>query len=392
MAQAWHKQRRQLAQTQGTEAKCWRATKYEVRGIDDQAVIEAAPDARWKRFSPFDSYQPTGKTRALESGPHLRFLQLKCLWERHQEEEQRELPPEPLRQTEEFRKILSHPTLNKRARQIVDAFVEFRKDLVSFAEQYGLLGAFEEEYVGMAVLPDGKTLVAPEAVIDERGRLRHIDPATEGKAELFKLLKPLGHFSGGHSPWRPLDDSEYKVAYETMALPSEIMFATRGPHLGGLERSVELRQLMPWEHIREYFGGLTILDNKALDGVSILCTREPLHCWEVGFRFFPSGALSGALELDEDSFIFLNAFLEEVSPRAFIGEDGNLERGWRYRNLLQAMHVMLYLDLTGGNTIRKCESRGCPNSFRVGPQSKSRYCSERCANRASTRMGRGQEP
>lgn len=50
------------------------------------------------------------------------------------------------------------------------------------------------------------------------------------------------------------------------------------------------------------------------------------------------------------------------------------------------MYVMLYLDLTGGNTIKNCESRGCPNYFRVGPQSKSRYCSERCANRTSTNL------
>jgi hypothetical protein len=53
---------------------------------------------------------------------------------------------------------------------------------------------------------------------------------------------------------------------------------------------------------------------------------------------------------------------------------------------------MLFLDLTGGNTIKKCKSRGCPNYFRVGSQSKSKYCSEQHASRASTRMGRGQEP
>jgi hypothetical protein len=391
MAQAWHKGRRQVVPGQRSEAKCWRATKYELSHIDGRAVIEAAPDATWERFSPFDSYQPIGKTRELKSGPHLEFLSLKCLWEKHQEGEL-QLPDKSLRQMEEVLEILSHPTQKKRVRQIVSDFADYRKDLISFAEQYGLLGAFEEEYVGTPVLPDGKTLVAPEAVIDEQGRLRHIDPATEGKDELFKLLKPLGRFSGGHSAWRPLDGSKCKVAYETMALPSEITFAIRGPHLGGLERSVESRRLMPWEGIRKYFGGLTILDNKALDGVSILCTREPLHYWEVGFRFFPSGALSGALELDEDNHIFLNAFLEEVSPRAFVGEDGNLERGWRYRNLLQAMYVMLFLDLTGGNTIKKCQSRGCANYFRVGSQSKSIYCTTTCADRASTRRGRGQEP
>ncbi len=391
MAQAWHKSRRQLALTQDKETKRWRATKYELRNIDGQEVIETTPDATWELVSPFDSYQPTGRARELKSGPHLEFLRLKRLWEIHWEG-QLQLPHESLRQTEAFREILSHTTLKKRVRQIVSDFAEYRKALLSFAEQYGLLGAFEEDFLGKPVLPDGKTLVAPEAVIDERGRLRHIDPATEGKERLFKLLKPAGHFSSGHSPWRPLNDIEYKVAYETMALPSEVMFAARGPHLGGLERSVKLRRLVPWEDIREYFGGLTILDNAATDGVSVLCTREPLHHWEVGFRFFPSGAPSGALELDEDSYVFLNAFLDGVSPYAFIGEDGNLERGWRYRSLLQAMHIMLFLDLTGGNAIKKCKSRRCPNYFRVGSQSKSIYCSPRCASRASTRMGRGQEP
>jgi hypothetical protein len=82
----------------------------------------------------------------------------------------------------------------------------------------------------------------------------------------------------------------------------------------------------------------------------------------------------------------------ESSERAFIGEDGNVKRGWRCGSLLEAMGVMLFLDLSGGNTIKKCGSRGCLHYFRVGSQSKSKYCSERCANRASTRLGRGQEP
>lgn len=47
------------------------------------------------------------------------------------------------------------------------------------------------------------------------------------------------------------------------------------------------------------------------------------------------------------------------------------------------------LDLTGGNTIKRCDSQGCSNYFHMGPQSKSRYCSEQCANRASTRMRLG---
>jgi hypothetical protein len=83
---------------------------------------------------------------------------------------------------------------------------------------------------------------------------------------------------------------------------------------------------------------------------------------------------------------------EDVSPRALIGKDRNLERRWRYRSLLQAMYIMHFLDLTGGIIIKKCQSRGCPNYFRAGSLIKSKYCSTRCANRASTRKGRGQEP
>jgi hypothetical protein len=370
--------------TQHAEANCWRATKYELGNIDGQEAIEATPDATWELFSPFDSHQPSGRARALESGPHLEFLRLKRLWEMDREG-QRQLPHASLRQTEASREILEHSTQSKRGRQIVNAYVEFRKALIAFAEQYGLLGAFEEDFLGPPVLPDGKTLVAPEAVIDDRGRVRRVDPATEGKELLLKVLEPAGHF------WY-FGKTEHDVKHETMALPSEIKFSSRGPYLDRIEWPVEPRQLVPWEDISKYFGALLILDKRVTGGVSILCTREPLRRWEMSFRFFPSGVPPGALELDDNSYVSLNSYLEDVSPHAFVGEDGTLEQGWRYRSLLQAMYVMLYLDLTGGSTLKKCESRGCPNYFRVGPQSKSKYCSERCANRASTRMGRGQEP
>ena len=70
--------------------------------------------------------------------------------------------------------------------------------------------------------------------------------------------------------------------------------------------------------------------------------------------FFPPLRDMSAEELAKS----LNPFLDCVSPRAFVGEDGRLENGWRCRNLWEAMWVMLYLDLIGDNTIRKCESRG----------------------------------
>lgn len=185
---------------------------------------------------------------------------------------------------------------------------------------------------------------------------------------------------------------ERRAAYEAIALPSEMRFAPRSLSPDRIEWSVEPGELVPWEDVRKYFGALLILDEEAPDGVSVLCRREPLRRWEVSFRFFPSGAPSGDMELDSDSYVFLNSYLEDVSPRSLVGKDGNLERRWRYRSLLQAMYVMLFLDLTGGTTIKKCQSRGCPNYFRAGPQIRSKYCSTRCANRASTRKGRGQKP
>lgn len=368
------------------EAMCWRASRYKLKVVEGDVVIEAAPDAIWKRFSPFDSYQPTNKARELKAGPHLHFLQLKGQWEK-QEQGQLRLPHKPLRQTEAFHNILSQ---TKQVDEIQKQGEEFYKDLTLFAREYGLLGTFEQYFPSAPVLPRGKTLVAPEAVIDDHGSLQRFDPATKGKDLLLRLLEPRGHFSAGH--FRLPDQTERTVAYEMMAVPSEVSFAPRDPHLEVAERSVEHSRLVPWEVIKKHFGALLILDARAPDGVSVLCRREPLRRWKESFRFFPGASPSGDVELDDDNYVFLNEYLEDVSPRAFIGKDGNLQRGWRYRGLLQAMYVMLFLDLTGGNTLRKCQSRPCPTYFRAGPQSKSKYCSKRCANRASTRMGRGQAP
>ena len=148
---------------------------------------------------------------------------------------------------------------------------------------------------------------------------------------------------------------------------------------------------MPWEKISEDFGGLLLLDEGTFKGVSILCTREPFRRWLTSLQFFHSGESPTEL-LAEDYPTTLNSYISETSPRTILSEDGNLTRGWNYHSLLQAMHLMVYLDLTGGSTVKRCSSRGCPNYFRIGPQSKSKYCPEKCANRASTRMQRGQEP
>lgn len=390
MSQAWHKRRERLLTTQEARAQLWRASEYQVGDLDGQQVIEAAPEASWERFSPFDYYKPTGKTRTVEAGPHLTFLKLKNLWK-----EQPQLPREALSDSEDFRKAYFElldqanlfPEVLKRVRG-------FHKEIASFARKYGLLGAFYEDFQPDPLLPKAKAWVAPEAVISEGGRLRLVDPATEGKELLIKVLEPTGIFSAGHNRHNRLPDSfERRAAYESMALPSETKFAFKSLHVDRTEWPSAPRQFVPWEEIKRYFGALLILDERSSNGVSVLCTREPLRRWESSFGFFPSRkAESGNLELDYSSYHFLNSYLEDISPHALIGEDGSLVRSWRYSNLLQVMALMLFWDLTGGNTIKKCQRRGCPYYFRIGSQSGSKYCSKKCANLASTRIGRGQEP
>jgi hypothetical protein len=344
MAQAWHRGRERRTLAQGAEAIWWRASRYKLDNEEDPAFIEAAPGATWVRFTPFDLYKLTSRSREVTAGPHLLFLRLKRVMD-----EQPEL---------------------------------FHKALILFAEEYGLLGAFEQDYLEQPMLPEGKNLVAPEAQIDYReGRLQRLDPATIGKDLLMIKVGQRGWLL--NRDWR-----------SQIALPSEVRFSAKHPILDSewWPTFQPPRPVVPWEEIQEDFGALFILDDASFTGVSILCTREPLARWRHSFAFFPSGDTPVEQLIDNEGFPSFNAFLQEVSPRVVIGEDGNLDRSWYCRTLIQAMYAMLYLDLTGGNTIRKCQSGGCPNSFRVGSQSKSKYCSERCANRASTRRGRGLEP
>jgi hypothetical protein len=313
---------------------------------DTQTCIVAAPDARWERFTPFESYRPTTRVRMVEAGPHLAFLRLKDFWE-------------------------DDSALLRTAYQV-------------FATRYGLLGVFEEEYYWPPALPSGKKFVAPEAIIDSQGKLRRIDPATEGNWLLWNAVKDSGRIGETLMP--------LELNYASIALPSEIEFTPKGPFIDSFFRpAMPHHHPVSWEVIKEVFGVLLILDEKSDIGVSVLWTREPLQRWNYSVVHFPSGDMPVEWLLT-NHYDGLNWHLRQISPYALLGEDGNLKRGWHYRSLLQAMYVMLWLDLTGDNTIKYCMSRGCPNYFRMGSQNKSKYCSERCANRASTRIRRGQVP
>jgi hypothetical protein len=140
------------------------------------------------------------------------------------------------------------------------------------------------------------------------------------------------------------------------------------------------RKVIPWQKVRQEFGGLFVLTEA---GISLVCTREPLLYWKVHLEEFPTPE-----ELLGAQHIRLPGVETVFAP----DEDGYLRQGWTCDSLLSAMRLMVCLDHSGESTVLKCGSLGCPNYFRAGPYSSARYCSSRCASRASTRMARGLEP
>ena len=337
-----------------------------IKGVRHPAAIEVDPEARWYRFDPFDFYQPTSRARQVEAGPHLTFLKLK--------------------------------NVLRGQRGVFD------EALLLFANRYGFLGQFEREYLRYPALPEGRFFVAPEAIIDEAGRLKEIESLTEGRELVYQWQVRQGNPLFVDLPSRlfsrvlPKGSGRSKaevrewIKQDAIIAPSEVKFVPRVTarhrpegQLHGLQNSW---QPSPWETIKRRFGGILVYDEREPVGVSVLCTREPHSDWLVHLDRFPSPDTAAS----EDLVDYISSVSEAVSPRTFVGEDGNLTQGWRCGSLLEAMGVMFLLDLTSDNKIRKCQSRGCPNYFRIGPQTKSKYCSTRCANRASTRIGRGQVP
>lgn len=310
----------------------WRADSYKVSG----AWIEATPEAAWKRATPAAFYKPSGKTREVEAGPHLNLLKLKGL-------------------------LAASPHL-------------FDKAVVVFVERFGLLGMMHEDLLLPPILPAGKLYVSPEAVVERSGELRQVD-TQEGTELLLDLL------SRQLPNWRP---EKRRTVLRKIALPSEVTLLRRVYH-GPWRDSYRLeRESVVWQEAREPYGGLLLLDGSTSTKVSVLSTRESLADWQLVLEDFPSGKfVPGDWRLRG----YLNARLTGISP--YMPESGDeVRRGWRCSSLLQAIHLMLWLDLTGGRSVRKCGLSDCHNYFREGSQSGTLYCSPEHASLASTRMNR----
>jgi hypothetical protein len=325
----------------------WQARSYGVSG----GSLEAKPGARWKRATPVAYYRPGGKKREVNAGPHLSFLRLRSM-------------------VGVTGDLLDHP-----------------RELEVFARVFGLLGVIHEDFLLPPILPTTKLWVAPEAVVEADGTLRRLDPETEGMELLLNLLDEQGYFSAN-----PLPDVEEEhkreAARSRVALPSEVTLVRK--RLTGPWRDPNRIDLKPvgWENASEKYGALLILDKATSTRVSVLCTRESVATWQRVLFDFPTGEFR-----PEDRYLrrFLNSRLIGVSP--YSPEDEEEYRGgWRCSSLLEAMYLMLWLDLRGGHSVRECGLSDCTNYYRVGSQKeKTLYCSEKHASLASTRMNRGQK-
>ena len=124
--------------------------------------IEATPDARWERSDPFRTYRLPGDLSTLdERSPH-------------------ELSRSLVDKVHEFELYDDEPTTES-----------LPPDGAVVRRTFGLMGWFWEEF-GAPLLPErevgGFVRLAPDTVIDEDGRLRDIDPATEGKELQEQLM------------------------------------------------------------------------------------------------------------------------------------------------------------------------------------------------------------
>jgi hypothetical protein len=339
MSQTRH--RRPLSEFgQPSLTKLWRASDHREDYSEGYAPSVVVSDAAtWSKVSPLRSYIPVSRQRDLQAGAHLHF----------------------------------HKLADLRRDRLFDTAV------LRFAEQHGLLGLFYEYFSG-PVLPPGTWLVSPNAII-EGGEMRDMDPKAEGKERLDELL----YKRRGPSK-RTVE--RIRLTNRFLALPEELEFYPAGTYaryslsaegFGGPPGG----QVLTWEDVKVSYGVVALLDVDGDSGVSIVPTREPLLSWDLECKEFPSvpygPQIAGAL----------NARVAGVSPYTSVGEDGEFWRGWRCRSLLQAMYLMIYLDFTGGNKVRRCNRPDCLTYFRLGAH-ESDYCSPRCTSWATTRRSRNQ--
>jgi len=146
-----------------------------------------------------------------------------------------------------------------------------------------------------------------------------------------------------------------------------------------------------WEEARTGYEALFLFNPERQAKSSVLVRSESIFIWQSVLLDFPTPPLD-----TEERWPFwaqlMNEWLVDISPMVTREQGGKLAPAWRCNSLLQAMYLMLWLDLIRGSELRECGCHDCANYYRVGPQTNSKYCSERHAYRAAKRMQRGKVP
>lgn len=337
----------------------WKASEYRLVGDPSwQEYVEAAPGATWARVDPFRYYKPLANRSEVGKvpPPHMAFALLADM-------------------------ARDQSSSRRRTQQKQSSLYNSMK---VFADVYGFLGFFREAF-GPPILPARVDLlaprVAPDALIGRDGKLRVIDPKTEGKRLLEELLKKrVGRWAGRRS---------MRIKRQFLTWPDELRFPALGLD-GGEFGLLKLNFGQPskgrtYDDVRERFGIRFVLDEH--EGVSIIATREPLDYWLRNLETFQPAPVEPA---------YFDQVLEGVSPRAVANADGELASSWRCPSLLKAIYLMLYLDKTTGVRLQKCQDPRCSEYYRVPKRSRpSMYCppppgkkQSKCASRASSQMYR----
>lgn len=86
----------------------------------------------------------------------------------------------------------------------------------------------------------------------------------------------------------------------------------------------------------------------------------------------------------------VNQYLKTISPIVEVDAFSNkLTSGWKARDVLSAMYLMLSLDISKGNLMKHCENETCNRFFSVAiDKTDTKYCSPACARAQASRQYR----
>lgn len=109
----------------------------------------------------------------------------------------------------------------------------------------------------------------------------------------------------------------------------------------------------------------------------------------------------GTIQPEYEQFLFaktniseiISSYLGDISPVLRVDPDTRgFAGGWQVDNLLAAMYLMLFLELSKGGLIKHCENETCSNFFSVSiEKADKKYCSQSCARAQASRVYRRRE-